>query len=132
MLSTVGGKVYSNELTTGKIIAKTGTVCTNVTLAGAINTKVGYRYFMFNVDLGSASRTASDGVCTALAARGRKIIASQLDLLVESTPDVIPLDYKSNAALFEQYGFENYDEDYVANSALPVTTFSLKNAVRIK
>jgi hypothetical protein len=131
--STVGGKTYSNELTRGKVIAKTGTVCTNVTLAGAINTKNGFRYFMFNVDLGSASRTASDGVCTALAVRGRKIIAEQLDLLIKKTPDVVNLDYKSNATLFKQYGFENYDDEADADpSAAPGVVLSLSKAVRIQ
>ena len=133
--STVGGKVYSNELTTGKVVAKTGTVCTNVTLAGAINTAAGYRFFMFNVDLGSASRTASDAVCTTLAVRGRKIISEQLNALVEATAktfEVIPLAYKSNAALFKQYGFENYDEDLAEGPKPPPIRFSLKTAVRIQ
>ena len=102
--STVGGLVYSNDLTKGKIVAKTGTVGTNITLAGAINTKSGYRYFMFNV--GHKIPGATIPEYTA-----RKLISEQLNALVKQTKDVIPLDYKPNLALMKQYGFENYEED---------------------
>lgn len=106
--STVGGFVYSNDLTKGKVIAKTGTVGTNITLAGAINTKSGYRYFMFNV-----GHKLPDAMIPEYTSR--KLISAQLYLLVKQTPDVIPLDYKPNLDLMEQYGFENYEEDNMSS-----------------
>lgn len=102
--STVGGLVYTNDFTKGKIVAKTGTVGTNITLAGAINTKAGFRYFMFNVGHRLPNMQIPEY-------KSRKIISDQLNALVKQTPDVVPFDYKPNLALMEQYGFENYEED---------------------
>lgn len=101
--STVGGVTYSNETTKGKVAAKTGTIGTNVTLAGAINTKNGLRYFMFNVVLAAPGSSSEN--------RARKIISERLTQLVKQTPGVIPFNYKSNLGQFDQLGFEEYDED---------------------
>lgn len=125
--STVGGLTYSNDFTKGKIVAKTGTVATNVSLAGAINTKSGYRYFMFNVGDKKAGVTIPEHV-------SRKLISDQLTALVKNTPDVVPFDYKPNLALMDQYGFENYEEDGVSEQEVPaapsvIVTFSSKKQI---
>ena len=104
--STVSGAVYSNEFTKGKVVAKTGTVGTNIALAGAINTKNGLRYFMFNVGAKQQGNIVSEH-------QARKIISEKLATLVKETKDVVAFPYKPNLALMDQYGFENYDEDLV-------------------
>lgn len=101
--STVGGATYSNPTTKGKVVAKTGTIGTNVTLAGAINTKSGLRYFMFNVEL-AAPGTSSEN-------RARKIISQKLTDLVKQTPNVVAFDYQTTTGKFDQLGFEEYDEE---------------------
>jgi D-alanyl-D-alanine carboxypeptidase len=43
------GTPYSNDLTYGQVVAKTGTIDVSVTLGGVLNTQPQKTYFMFNV-----------------------------------------------------------------------------------
>ena len=85
-LSLRGKSVYWNKtLTENKVVAKTGTIGTNITLGGAINTINGLVYFMFNVEVSSMAEEN----------KARALIASRLFALVKQTPGVIEFDYES-------------------------------------
>lgn len=96
--STVGGKTYTNALTHLSVVAKTGTVGTNITLAGMISAKKGNHFFYFNVEINSASKKAE-------ANRARKIISTRLNELVKKLGGPAALDYKARG-----YDLENFEE----------------------
>jgi D-alanyl-D-alanine carboxypeptidase len=101
-LSTVGGTTYSNSLTTGAVVAKTGTVGTNIALAGIANTKKGQKYFMYNVQLRSASSKKESRTA-------RQMISAQLQKLIKDNGGPMKIKYTSQNPLNDN--LENYDED---------------------
>lgn len=104
--STVGGKVYKSTNTDGAVIAKSGTVGTNVALAGYAHTKTGNYYFMINAEVKNASNSE--------AARARTLIALELQKLVKSKGGPIKIAYKRQNPLndnLESYEDETADVD---------------------
>ncbi len=99
--STVGGKVYKNINTDGAVIAKSGTVGTNVALAGYAYTKTGNYYFMINAAVKNASNSE--------AARARTLIALELQKLVKSKGGPVKIAYKSQNPLRDNV--ENYEDE---------------------
>ncbi len=106
-LSTVGGTAYTNSLTSGSVIAKTGTVGTNITLAGIAYTQKGQKYFMYNVQLKSSSKSE--------ARNARRLISIELNKLIKNNGGPIKLKYESQNPLNDN--LENYDEDAPTESA---------------
>ncbi len=107
--STVGGAVYSNELTNGAVIAKTGTVGTNIALAGIANTQKGRKYFMFNVELkSSVSKNESN--------TARRMISAELQKLIKANGGPVALKYQRQNPLNDN--LENYDEETIENADL--------------
>lgn len=98
MGSTVGGKTYTNALTKMSVIAKTGTVGTNVTLAGMASTQTGNHFFFFNVEVGSNRK----------AARARAIILAQLNQQIKKWGGPKPIAYQPK--YFDLKNFEELDE----------------------
>lgn len=47
--SSTSSRLYGNDVTNGALVAKTGTVSPDITLAGIIHTKEGDYYFMYNM-----------------------------------------------------------------------------------
>lgn len=105
--STVGGKTYNNALTNLSVIAKTGTVGTNITLAGMISAKTGNHFFYFNVEINSAPKKAANKNSwnRAEANRARQIISTRLNELVKKLGGPAALDYKARG-----YDLENFEE----------------------
>ncbi len=107
--STFSGK-YVTPATRLSVIAKTGTVGTNITLAGMISAKTGNHFFFYNVETSPASGRKGKGrnSGSADAARSRAIIAQHLNKLIETKqfggPN--PIDYK-----IKIYDTEKFDED---------------------
>lgn len=114
--STVGGAVYSNSLTKGAVIAKTGTIGTNVTLAGIANTKKGLKYFMFNAALGNpSSRVKNKRAWLAQEDdRGRRLISIELQKFMKSNGGPVAFKYERQAPLKDN--LENYDETDISQS----------------
>lgn len=116
--STVGGSTYSNSLTKDRVVAKTGTVGTNITLAGTFATPKGPRYFMFNVELSAPNKRVRNIIRfqSQEENRARNLISTALQKLIRKY-GATPLNYKSNNPLKES--LENYDEDnYIASQGL--------------
>jgi D-alanyl-D-alanine carboxypeptidase len=105
--STVGGVTYSNPLTNGSVVAKTGTVGTNIALAGVANTKQGRKFFMYNVELKSTTSKSEANLA-------RKMISNELQKLMKANGGPIKLSYVRQNPLNDN--LENYDED--VNDAL--------------
>ncbi len=110
--STVGGAVYTNELTNGAVIAKTGTVGTNISLAGLANTKNGKKYFMFNVELKSS--TSQKEANTA-----RRMISVELQKLMKINGGPVAFVYKTQNPLNDN--LENYSEDNIESADANLT-----------
>lgn len=111
MGSTVGGKTYTTALTKMSVIAKTGTVGTNITLAGMISSQTGNHFFFFNVDVNSAPARLrnKNSFINREAGRARAIIASQLNQLVRKLGGPKPIEYTPK--YFDLKNFEDLDED---------------------
>jgi D-alanyl-D-alanine carboxypeptidase len=105
--STVGGAVYSNELTNGAVIAKTGTIGTNIALAGLANTQKGKKYFMFNVELKSSNSNQE-------ANNARRMISMELQKLIKANGGPVTLNYHGQNPLNDN--LENYDEDTIESA----------------
>jgi len=108
--STVGGATYSNKLTYDKVVAKTGTIGTNITLAGMLNTPKGPRYFMYNVELAFPGARVKRKAAFAKQEenRARALISRELQNLARKH-GATTLNYKSSNPLKDN--LENYDED---------------------
>lgn len=108
--STVGGATYTNPLTKMSVIAKTGTVGTNVTLAGMISAQSGNHFFFFNVEVNTAPSKVKNksAYVNREAARARKIMSDELNKLVKSYGGPKPLDYQPK--YFDLKNFEDLDE----------------------
>lgn len=98
--STVGGAAYTRPETSGRIAAKTGTVGTNITLGGVINTSNGPHYFFYNVALKSASKSEENSA--------RRMINAELVKLTKQLRSV-PYTYSFDNPLKDN--LDNYDED---------------------
>ncbi|AZZ35389.1 hypothetical protein CIK05_00750 [Bdellovibrio sp. qaytius] len=107
--STVGGAAYTNSQTRGMVVAKTGTVGTNITLGGMINSTNGPHYFFYNVEISSASRKEEN--------RARALINGELIKLVKQVRGV-PLNYVMDNPLKDNV--DNYDEDDAPEVTAPV------------
>lgn len=97
--STVGGAVYTKPQTAGMVVAKTGTVGTNITLGGMINGSNGPQYFFYNVQISSASRKEEN--------RARALINAELMKLVKQVRGV-KFNYIMDNPLKDN--MDNYDE----------------------
>lgn len=108
--STVGGATYTNPLTRGAVIAKTGTVGTNVTLAGVANTKKGLVYFMFNTELAFPSVKIKRKAAWSAQEdnRARHLISLELQKLIKSYGGPVAFKYEHRNPLMGN--LENYDE----------------------
>ncbi len=115
--STVGGAAYSNPIMTGSVIAKSGTVGTNVALGGLAYTKNGQKYFMYNVELGYApARTRNKKAWqTQEENRARRLISSELQKMIQANGGPVKFKYVSQSPLLDT--LENYDEDAPTVSA---------------
>jgi len=116
--STVGGSTYSKPLTKDKVVAKTGTVGTNITLAGTFTTPKGPRYFMYNVELSGPGRRVRNKARfqSQEENRARTMISNELQKLIRQY-GATAINYKSNNPLKDS--LENYDEDnYIASQGL--------------
>ena len=116
-LSTVGGATYSNALTTGSVVAKTGTVGTNVTLAGLAYTKKGPRYFMYNAELGYAPKRFRNKKAwkNQEENRARRMISIELQNLIKTNGGSAKFKYDSQNPLGDN--LENYDEESLTEAA---------------
>jgi len=110
MGSTVGGKTYTTALTKMSVIAKTGTVGTNITLAGMISSQTGNHFFFYNVDVNSAPSKMKNknAFINREAGRARAIIAVQLNQLVKKLGGPKPIEYTPK--YFDLKNFEDLDE----------------------
>lgn len=108
--STVGGATYTNALTRGAVIAKTGTVGTNITLAGVANTKKGLIYFMFNTELAFPSAKVKRKAAWSAQEdnRGRSLISQELQKLIKNNGGPVAFKYERSNPLMDN--LENYDE----------------------
>lgn len=123
--STVGGKTYANATTKLSVIAKTGTVGTNITLAGMISSKTGNYFFFYNVEINPApsNSTNRSGWNSAEANRARSIISVKLTELVKKLGGPKPLAYKPQV-----FDLENFEESpEVEESALIAAEPSAQN-----
>ena len=102
--STVGGVTYSNPITNGAVVAKTGTVGTNIALAGVANTRSGRKYFTYNVELKSS-------ISKAEANLARRMISTELQKLIKSSGGPVKLNYVRQNPLNDN--LENYDEESI-------------------
>ena len=98
--STVGGAAYTKPQTKGMVVAKTGTVGTNITLGGVINGSNGPHYFFYNVQIASMSRKEEN--------RARALINAELIKLTRAVRGV-PFNYTIDNPLKDN--LDNYDED---------------------
>lgn len=98
--STVGGAAYTKPQTKGMVVAKTGTVGTNITLGGVINGTAGPHYFFYNVAIASASRKEEN--------RARALINAELIKLTREVRG-ISFNYTYDNPLKDN--LDNYDED---------------------
>ena len=98
--STVGGAAYTRPQTTGMVVAKTGTVGTNITLGGMINGTSGPHYFFYNVAIDSSSRKEEN--------RARALINAELIKLAK-TVRAVKFNYVFDNPLKDN--LDNYDED---------------------
>lgn len=98
--STVGGSAYTRPETRGRVVAKTGTVGTNITLGGVVNGTNGPHYFFYNVAVASSSRKEAN--------RARALINLELAKLTKQVHGV-PFTYRFDNPLKDN--MENYDED---------------------
>lgn len=116
-LAVIGGDIgstfssnYITPATRLSVIAKTGTVGTNVTLAGMISAKTGNHFFFYNVETSASSGRPGKGrrSASAEASRSRAIIAQHLNALIKTQefggPN--PIDYK-----IKIYDNEKFDEN---------------------
>lgn len=55
-LSSTTSRLYTNDQTRGALLAKTGTINPDITLAGLAHTKKGDLYFMYNVQIDASRR----------------------------------------------------------------------------
>ncbi|MES2802575.1 MAG: D-alanyl-D-alanine carboxypeptidase [Bdellovibrionota bacterium] len=106
--STVGGAAYTKPQTRGMVVAKTGTVGTNITLGGTINGTNGPHYFFYNVQISSMSRKEEN--------RARAMINAELIKLTKQVRGV-PFNYIMDNPLKDN--MENYDEDEAPEAAVP-------------
>lgn len=106
--STVGGAAYTKPQTTGMVVAKTGTVGTNITLGGMINGTNGPHYFFYNVAIASASRKEEN--------RARALINAELIKLAKSV-HAVKFNYVFDNPLKDN--LDNYDEDTAPDAATP-------------
>lgn len=114
--STVGGPTYTNPLTAGAVVAKTGTVGTNITLAGMANTKAGRKYFMYNVQLRSSTSRSEANLA-------RRMISTELQKLIKANGGPVKLNYVKQNPLNDN--LENYDEDAIdAASAVGIVALA--------
>lgn len=98
--STVGGAAYTRPETMGRVVAKTGTVGTHISLGGVINTSNGAHYFFYNVAISSSSKKEEN--------LARRMINTELVKLVKQVRS-IPFAYRFDNPL--QDNLDNYDED---------------------
>lgn len=115
--STVSGVTYHNPITNLSVIAKTGTVGTNITLAGMISAKKGNYFFFFNVDgTPPVGKSGSNAWLNQEAKRARTIISTKLNQLVVSLGGGKPIDYK-----IKRFDLENFeDEEMPADGSVEV------------
>ena len=106
--STVGGAAYTKPQTKGMVVAKTGTVGTNITLGGVINGSNGPHYFFYNVAIASASRKEEN--------RARALINAELIKLTKAVR-AIPYNYTIDNPLKDN--MDNYDEDDAPDVVTP-------------
>lgn len=99
--STVGGAAYKKPFSMGKVVAKTGTIGTNVTLGGMINGLNGPHYFFYNVQLAFPGKKEEN--------RARALINRELAKLIKSIGGATAFNYKMNNPLKDN--MDNYDED---------------------
>lgn len=116
--STVGGKAYSNSVTTGKVVAKTGTIGTHVTLAGMVHGSTDDHFFMYTVAVNGTTRDEN---------RGRQIISRELQKLVKEVKGT-EIEYIMDNPLKDS--LENYDEDTI--NELTETPLQLPLAQKIE
>lgn len=119
--STVGGAAYTKPETTGRVAAKTGTVGTNISLGGVINTANGPRYFFYNVALASASKAEEN--------KARRMINAELIKLAKEVR-AIPYVYTFDNPLKDN--LDNYDEDDAPAEADDIVVRPAKPAVARK
>ncbi len=107
--STVSGKTYNNHFTNLSVVAKTGTIGTNITLAGMISAKTGHHFFFFNVEVNPAPKNAKNKSAwiNAEANRARNLISTKLVLLIKKLGGPDQLEYKPN--YFNLESFEDKD-----------------------
>lgn len=98
--STVGGSAYTRTETSGKVVAKTGTVGTNITLGGVINGTNGPHYFFYNVAIAPGSRKDEN--------RARALINQEL---IKLTKQVRGVKYVYTMDNPLKDNMDNYDED---------------------
>ena len=115
--STVGGKAYISAKTRDLVIAKTGTVGTNIALGGMINGIAGPNYFFINVQLNNESKAEEK--------RAHTLINAQLVKFIKQIGGAKPLNYVMNNPLGDS--LENYDDEASGSNddnAAPATKFS--------
>lgn len=110
MGSTVGGKTYTNPITKLSVIAKTGTVGTNITLAGMISSNTGNHFFFYNVEVNSAPARAKNknAFINREANKARSLISLNLNQLIKKLGGPKPIEYQMK--YFDLNSFEEADE----------------------
>ena len=83
--STVSGKAYRNQLTFKSVIAKTGTVGTNITLGGMVSTQKGNFLFFYNVETKNASKAEQN--------RSRTLISRTLNEFIKANGGAKQINY---------------------------------------
>jgi hypothetical protein len=113
--STVGLSTYTKPQTQGKVVAKTGTVGTNITLGGMINAVTGPHYFFYNVELAAAGRKTRAKGSHAIArfnaqeeSRARTMINTELFKLIKKLGGAKDFEYTMSNPLKDN--MDNYDE----------------------
>jgi hypothetical protein len=124
--STVSGTAYNNKLTHLSVIAKTGTVGTNITLAGMISSRSGNHFFFFNVEQGSPRRKVRnlEAWRNQEANRSRQLISAKLQQIITTFGGPSPIEYKLK--FFDLDSFEDSGDDKLIETAVPETTVSEK------
>ncbi len=105
--STVSGKTYKNPVSDLSVIAKTGTIGTNITLAGMASTQMGDHFFFFNVELagtggkgrGKAARMVQE------QNRARTLISTKLQEMIRKLGGPKKIDYK-----IKSYNLDNFED----------------------
>lgn len=95
--SSTASRIYGNDTTSGAVVAKTGTVSPDITLAGIIHTKEGDYYFMYNM---ATNGTRADW--NSARAQIRKLITD----LIKKYKGPDPMKYAS-------VSFVSFDKDSI-------------------